>query len=170
MNDGHVALHTRQDMKEHPSIPDEEYNVKANAQDPCAVSINPSKAEEEPHGADELDSHQVEGETVRVAHRRRRGGGALLLPLLQAVVEDEDAQREEQDQQEDGERRVEDGGGAGPEADQVEGERRVPGRHAWIRKAGVEERRGVQRRFCCGGLKGVVNRKNGQLKKKPRKY
>lgn len=97
MNDGQVALHTSQAVKEGLSRVSEEYRVVPDHQSGPTAGVDGNAEQTQSENTHDLQGDTVVDEDIGVACRSC-SGGARPSPPLEAFPEDEDVDREEEEE------------------------------------------------------------------------
>jgi len=93
MDDGQVAVHTGQNVKEYLFVKNAAQEKITHCHQRWKIPVEPHKVKHGPQSPDEVHDRHVVGNDIRVA---RCFEGALLPPLLVAQVQDGDGEREEE--------------------------------------------------------------------------
>lgn len=100
MDDGHVALNTGEDVKEHLYARDDGKHVAAHPQHHRVIEEGTAAADDGPGDTEQLHGDHVVGEDICGIHR---AAAAVLAPALEASVEDIDGEGQEEQDVGDGE-------------------------------------------------------------------
>lgn len=113
MDDGHVAFHTCEDVKEHLYAGDDGKHVAPHPQHHRVIEEGAAAADNGPGDTKKLHGDHVVGENICGIHGL---SAAILPPALKASVEDIEGEREEEQDVGDGEGCEDAGAGRGVKA------------------------------------------------------